>query len=135
MENAQIILGGHGACNNFVIGAQGTGGGLYNGTTNYSYNASPDFIGKIVFEPGFGHYEVFGLVRDFRDRIYPGETLRNLAWREHSTTTPSEAAQELMHGGPSPRSTTWAFTSWAVQEWGATVRRSFRTRSQTPADC
>jgi len=75
VENAQIILGGHGASNNFLIGAQGTGGGLYNGTTNYSYNASPDFIGKIVFEPGFGHYEVFGLVRDFRDRIYPGETL------------------------------------------------------------
>jgi len=75
VENAQIILGGHGASNNFLIGAQGTGGGLYNGTTNYSYNASPDFIGKIVFEPGFGHYEVFGLVRDFRDRIYPGATL------------------------------------------------------------
>jgi hypothetical protein len=75
VENAQIILGGHGASNNFLIGQQGTGGGLYNGTTNYSYNASPDFIGKIVFEPGFGHYEVFGIVRDFRDRIYPGATL------------------------------------------------------------
>jgi len=74
VENAQIILGGHGASNDFVIGAQGTGGGLYNGTTNYSYNASPDFVGKFVFEPGFGHYEVFGVLRDFRDRIYPGET-------------------------------------------------------------
>ncbi|MGO9124001.1 MAG: hypothetical protein ACLP6G_03855 [Terriglobales bacterium] len=75
VEDAQIILGGHGANNNFLIGQQGTGGGLYNGTTNYSSNASPDFIGKIVFEPGFGHYEVFGVVRDFRDRIYPGATL------------------------------------------------------------
>jgi hypothetical protein len=75
VENAQIILGGHGASNNFIVGAQGTGGGLYNGTANYSFNASPDFIGKLVFEPGFGHYEVFGVIRDFRDRIYPGETL------------------------------------------------------------
>ena len=75
VENAQIILGGHGASNDFLIGAQGTGGGLYNGTTNYSYNASPDFIGKLVFEPGFGHYEVFGIIRDFRDRIYPGATM------------------------------------------------------------
>jgi hypothetical protein len=75
VEDAQIILGGHGASNNFVIGAQGTSGGLYNGTTNYSYNASPDFIGKVVFEPGFGHYEVFGIISDFRDRIYPGATL------------------------------------------------------------
>ena len=79
VENAQIILGGHGAANNFLIGAQGTSGGLYNPTTNYSYNASPDFIGKLVFEPGFGHYEVFGLIRDFRDRIYPGATLLNAA--------------------------------------------------------
>ncbi|HLW89068.1 MAG TPA: hypothetical protein VKR57_11290 [Terriglobales bacterium] len=75
IEDAQIILGGHGASNNFLIGGQGAGGGLYNGTTNYSYNATPDFIGKIAFEPGFGHYEVFGIIRDFRDRIYPGATL------------------------------------------------------------
>ncbi|MGA8150943.1 MAG: hypothetical protein WB952_08340 [Terriglobales bacterium] len=74
VENAQILLGGHGADNNFLVGGQGAGGGLYNGTTNYSYNASPDFIGKLVFEPGFGHYEVFGVIRDFRNRIYPGET-------------------------------------------------------------
>jgi len=75
VEDAQIILGGHGAANNFIIGQQGAGGGLYNGTTNYSYNVTPDFIGKIVFEPGFGHYEVFGVISDFRDRIYPGATL------------------------------------------------------------
>jgi hypothetical protein len=75
IEDSQIILAGHGASNNFLIGQQGAGGGLYNGTTNYSYNASPDFIGKIVYEPGFGHYEVFGVISDFRDRIYPGATL------------------------------------------------------------
>ncbi len=75
VEDSQVILGGHGANNNFIIGAQGTGGGLYNGTTNYSYNATPDFLGKIVYEPGFGHYEVFGIISDFRDRIYPGATL------------------------------------------------------------
>jgi len=75
IENGQIILGGHGASNNFLIGGQGANGGLYNGTTNYSYNATPDFIGKIVYEPGFGHYEVFGIIRDFRDRIYPEATL------------------------------------------------------------
>ncbi|HTZ97529.1 MAG TPA: hypothetical protein VMB18_14100 [Terriglobales bacterium] len=71
VENAQTTLGGHGATNNFIIGSQGAGGGLYNGTANYSFNATPDFVGKIVFEPGFGHYEVFGVVRDFRDRVFP----------------------------------------------------------------
>src|SRR5208337_3212525 len=35
VENAQTTLGGHGASNNFLIGQQGTGGGLYNATANY----------------------------------------------------------------------------------------------------
>jgi hypothetical protein len=71
VENAQTTLGGHGATNNFIIGEQGTSGGLYNPTTTYSFNATPDFVGKIVFEPGFGHFEVFGVIRDFRDRVFP----------------------------------------------------------------
>lgn len=71
VEDSQSTLGGHGASNNFLVGAQGTGGGLYNATANYSYNATPDFIVKAAFQPGFGHYEVFGIVSDFRDRIFP----------------------------------------------------------------
>lgn len=101
VENAQILLGGHGASNNFLIGAQGTGGGLYNGTANYSYNASPDFIGKLVFEPGFGHYEVFGVIRDFRDRVYPGATL-----------TPASAASAFNNsaiGGGAGINARWTF--------------------------
>ncbi|SRR5579883_1735788 len=74
VEDSQATIGGHGASNNFLVGAQGTSGGLYNPTANYSYNATPDFIFKAAFEPGFGHYEVFGIVSDFRDRIFPGAT-------------------------------------------------------------
>jgi TolA-binding protein len=66
--------------NNFLLGNFGTNGGLYNGgggapagaaLANYSFNAMPDVIVKAAFEPGFGHYEVFGIVSRFRDRIYP----------------------------------------------------------------
>jgi len=71
LENPQSTLGGHGASNNFLLGAQGASSGLYNPTTNYSFNATPDFIAKAAFEPGIGHYEVFGVVSDFRDRIFP----------------------------------------------------------------
>jgi hypothetical protein len=83
-ENAQTTnLGGGNFPNNFVIGAPGTNGGLYNGgvqisgtgglspNTNYSFNFTPDFIVKVAFEPGFGHYEVFGINSNFRDRVYP----------------------------------------------------------------
>ena len=74
VENSQATLGGHlvAGQNNFVIGSQGNGGGLYNATANYSFNPAPDLITKVVFQPGrWGHYEAFGLFSDFRDRIYP----------------------------------------------------------------
>jgi len=88
IENAQTTnLGGGNFPNNFVIGAPGTGGGLYNSgetltssgglspAANYSYNYTPDFVVKAAFEPGFGHYEVFGVLSNFRDRIYPAALL------------------------------------------------------------
>jgi hypothetical protein len=71
VENPQTTLGGHGSTTNFLVGEQGAGGGLYNATANYAFNPTPDFVFKAAFEPGWGHYEVFGLVTDFRDRIFP----------------------------------------------------------------
>ena len=74
VENSQATLGGHLAPgqNNFILGSQGSSGGLYNGTANYSFNPAPDFITKLVYQPtGWGHYEVFGLFSDFRDRVFP----------------------------------------------------------------
>jgi hypothetical protein len=53
-----------------LLGSGGTGGGLYNSTANYSFNIAPDFIAKAAFEPGWGHFELFGIERSFRDRIY-----------------------------------------------------------------
>ncbi len=34
-----------------------------------STDLAPDFIGKLAFEPGYGHYEIKALVSLFRDRI------------------------------------------------------------------
>jgi hypothetical protein len=56
---------------NLLIGSAGTGGGLYNLNANYSFNLAPDVIAKIAVDPGWGHWELFGVSRFFRDRIYP----------------------------------------------------------------
>ena len=58
--------------NAFVFGP-GSGGGLYNfvDTTGYSFNKTPDIIVKAAADPGFGHYEVFGILSTFRNRVYP----------------------------------------------------------------
>lgn len=44
------------------------GGSLLNSTTTYSTDLAPDMIAKLAFDPGYGHYEVYGLGRFFRDR-------------------------------------------------------------------
>ena len=71
VENPQATLTAHGNSQNFVIGEAGSSGGLYNPSATYAFNLSPDIIGKVAFEPGFGHYEIFGIVDTFRDRIFP----------------------------------------------------------------
>ncbi len=57
--------------NNFLIGAPGLSSGLYNPTGTYAYNKTPDFVFKAALDPGWGHYELFGLVSTFRDRVFP----------------------------------------------------------------
>ncbi|HEX3354212.1 MAG TPA: hypothetical protein VHS34_15435 [Terriglobales bacterium] len=74
VENPQVLFASSGQAQNFVIGSAGTGGGLYNASATYSFNSAPDFVFKAAAEPGFGHFEIFGVVRRFRDRIYPNAT-------------------------------------------------------------
>ena len=59
---------------NYVVGSVGTGGGLYNATATYTANLAPDLIAKMAYETPTGHYEIFGITRFFRDRVYPGAT-------------------------------------------------------------
>lgn len=75
-ENPQILgIAGRNIPINAVIGQPGVGGGLYNLNANYSSNVAPDFVAKLAFEPpGWGHYEIFGISRFFRARIYPNAT-------------------------------------------------------------
>jgi hypothetical protein len=61
--------------NNFLLGSFGTSGGLYSPLGNYQFNPAPDIIVKGAWEPGFGHYEVYGVFSDFRDRVFPCVTL------------------------------------------------------------
>src|SRR5260370_13318105 len=58
---------------NFFVNAPGANGGLYNAfdPTGYSVNKTPDFVFKAAADPGYGHYELFGILSTFRNRIYP----------------------------------------------------------------
>ena len=58
-----------------VISASGsalvnnTGGSLLNATNSYSDDIAPDVIVKAAFDPGWGHYETFGLAKFLHDRV------------------------------------------------------------------
>ena len=43
-------------------------GNAFASTTNLSTDSVPDIVGKLAFDPGWGHYEVLGLTRWFRSR-------------------------------------------------------------------
>jgi hypothetical protein len=102
MENPQLIYSTSLAADTpyAVLGSAGANGGNYNAavsncatavltanlttgvgtpTTTCSYlatlpfNYAPDIILKAAFDPGFGHYEVFGLGRFAHEEVYPGE--------------------------------------------------------------
>jgi hypothetical protein len=98
IEGPQATIGGRGfntltsttatgvasSSQNFFINAPGQSGGLFNAfdPTGYTVNKAPDFIVKAAADPGWGHYEVFGILSVFRDRIFPcgvvGTTAGNL---------------------------------------------------------
>jgi len=87
-ENPQTTIGGRGfdtvttsisgtaaatTSQNFFFNAPGNSAGLYNAfdPTGYTVNKIPDFVFKAAFDPGWGHYEILGIVSEFRNRIYP----------------------------------------------------------------
>jgi hypothetical protein len=51
-------------------GASTTNGTTVGLLTTYAINPVPDFLAKVTFDPGLGHYEVFGIGRFFRDRVF-----------------------------------------------------------------
>jgi hypothetical protein len=51
-----------------------TGGSLLNSGASYSLDEMPDIVAKAAFDPGWGHYEIFGVGRMFHDRAGPAAT-------------------------------------------------------------
>src|SRR5579863_1353202 len=130
MESSQETATTHGNANNFLIGSAGAGGGLYNSgittcstsssdvttcspAASYSFNPSPDVVAKLVFEPGFGHYEIFGVYARFRDRAFPCEevALTQLCGTSTTpgTTNASGAFNNSRNGGGFGANARWSF--------------------------
>ncbi len=72
--NSGVVLGGFNNSTNAASPNGSTLNYLAGSTNGFSTNTSPDFIGKVAFEPGYGHYEIKALARVFRDRVVGAQT-------------------------------------------------------------
>jgi hypothetical protein len=97
IENPQATVTTHGnptvgGLYNFLLGEAGASNS-YNTTATYSFNPAPDVIAKITFDPGFGHYEILGLVDRFTDRVFPCvEGYTTAACNPTASPTPAPSA-------------------------------------------
>jgi hypothetical protein len=92
LENPEgLDPSGQNTPSNLMYSGAGTTGGLYNNGNNYTYNLTPDFIAKIAVEPGWGHFELFGIGRTFRDRIYACATV-SATCSVATTATPTNSS-------------------------------------------
>jgi hypothetical protein len=115
IENAQATVTTHSNASNYLLGEDGASNS-YNTTATYSFNPAPDIIAKIAFDPGFGHYEVFGLADRFADRVFPcvefaaSSTLCTAA----GATTATGAYNASKEGGGVGASARWHLSHHAV---------------------
>ncbi len=47
---------------------------------NLTFNEAPDMIFKAAFDPGWGHYEVFGIAGFAHETVYPGTTTNSVKY-------------------------------------------------------
>ena len=138
LEESQETLGGRGftsyqntsangtvtASQNFFVNIPGSAAGLYNAfdATGYTPNKTPDVIVKAAFDPGYGHYEVFGIVSTFRYRVYPCAVVTPAPSAAVTYTAGSQVTCAAAPGATAP-SAAGAFTDTKVGGgFGASLR-------------
>jgi len=80
VENpAELVYAGNGAVANggnvggWLVNFQNAGNSALGSSVyvnNFAADVAPDIIGKAAFDPGWGHYEVFGIARFFNDNTF-----------------------------------------------------------------
>jgi hypothetical protein len=66
-------IGNGGTFNGLIVNWANAGNGFLGSggfANNFNTETAPDVIGKLAFDPGWGHYEVLGMVRFFTDNVF-----------------------------------------------------------------
>jgi hypothetical protein len=97
-ESQTLNIGGHNLPT-ILYQQAGNAGGLYNPTANYSFNYAPDLIAKAAYETPWGHFELFGVSRFFRDRVYPNGPVPPGATQPSTTSALGAFTSKTVGGG------------------------------------
>lgn len=68
-NDVSSALSSHAYPSNLLYQATPSASGLLNSTTNYTIDVAPDVILKAALDPGYGHYELYGMARWFRSAV------------------------------------------------------------------
>jgi hypothetical protein len=96
-----------GSLNGLIVNWANPGNSFLNGgglaTNTFNTETAPDVIGKVAFDPGWGHFEALGMVRFFTDSVF---TCNPLSVAANGTCNLLPIAGGLVPGGASSRITT-----------------------------
>jgi hypothetical protein len=94
VESPQAILSGITAP--AFVNATNPGGSLFDKNNNYTSDQYPDIIAKLAFDPGYGHYEIFGVTRFFHDFVLTTGAPKGAAFGNNTATGFSGGAAAIL---------------------------------------
>jgi hypothetical protein len=90
--------------------------------TNISFNRAPDFLAKIAIDPGWGHFEVFGILGDAHETVYPGETTNSNLYGGLTDVAASAASGTTVLAAPALTSAGYFSDSLKIGGVGGSLR-------------
>src|SRR3984957_15475734 len=90
--------------------------------TNISFNQAPDILVKAAIDPGWGHYEVFGVLGFAHETVYPGETTNSNLYGGLTDVAASAASGATVLAAPALTSAGAYSNSIKVGGVGASLR-------------
>jgi len=84
---------------------------------NISFNKAPDVLVKAAFDPGWGHFEVFGILGFAHETVYPGETTNSNLYGGFTDVAASAASGSAVLAAPAL--TTAGYYSDSIKVGGA----------------
>ncbi|HXR38038.1 MAG TPA: hypothetical protein VN776_03060 [Terracidiphilus sp.] len=89
---------------------------------NLSFNQAPDVIVKAAFDPGFGHYEIFGILGFAHETVYPGETTNSNLYGGLTDVAATAAAGSTVLAAPALSTAGYHTSSIKIGGFGGSFR-------------